>query len=126
LVQFGLQHRALGPCVAGYAQGTRFSDVLTVCLSVDTPPQVGELSDQEAFVNGCLGHEADEGLGLARVDAKQLCFIAFLPHILDSKAAGRNAYVQVSSQRVTQRFARLSQREAGRQPAQGDAGPLPL
>jgi protein disulfide-isomerase A6 len=28
-------------------------------------------------------------------DASQLCFLAFLPDILDSKAAGRNAYISV-------------------------------
>ena len=31
------------------------------------------------------------------VKAKQLCLVAFLPHILDSKAAGREAYLQVAA-----------------------------
>ena len=30
------------------------------------------------------------------VKPKQLCLVAFLPHILDSKAAGREAYLQAS------------------------------
>lgn len=29
---------------------------------------------------------------------KQLCLLAFLPHILDSKADGRQAYLQVRQQ----------------------------
>ena len=36
----------------------------------------------------CIGDESDG------VSAKQLCFIAFLPDILDSKASGRNGYIK--------------------------------
>ncbi len=42
------------------------------------PPEVKELIDDHVFEQHCLGSE-DE------VAAKQLCFIAFLPDILDSK-----------------------------------------
>ena len=57
--------------------------------------QLRQLTDQETFVEHCVGHEADEGLGLKAVPAKQLCFLAFLPHILDSRAEGRNQYLKV-------------------------------
>ena len=36
----------------------------------------------------CTGDESGE------IKSKQLCFIAFLPDILDSKASGRNAYIK--------------------------------
>lgn len=55
------------------------------------PPEVVELTDQETFVEQCLGHPADTELGLSEVKPKQLCLLSFLPHILDSKAEGRNA-----------------------------------
>jgi hypothetical protein len=37
------------------------------------------------------------------VAAKQLCFIAFLPDILDSKASGRNAYIK-TMKKVAEKF----------------------
>jgi protein disulfide-isomerase A6 len=38
----------------------------------------------------CLGtHDP----GLEKAQPAQLCFIAFLPDILDSKAVGRNGYI---------------------------------
>ena len=33
--------------------------------------------------------------GLKECGQKQLCMIAFLPHILDSLATGRNAYIEI-------------------------------
>lgn len=45
-----------------------------------------ELVSQDVFNKHCVG-ETD-------ADAKQLCIIAFLPSILDSKASGRNAYIK--------------------------------
>jgi hypothetical protein len=42
-----------------------------------------------------VGHAADPALGVPEVKPKQLCLLAFLPHILDSQAAGREAYLQV-------------------------------
>lgn len=42
-----------------------------------------------------MGHVGDTGLGVPEVKPRQLCLLAFLPHILDSKAAGREAYLQV-------------------------------
>lgn len=50
-----------------------------------------ELTSQDIFEIECTGG-IDEGA------AKKLCFLAFLPDILDSKAEGRNAYIQVPSQ----------------------------
>jgi len=59
------------------------------------PAEVLELVDQEVFVNNCVGHEGDETLDLEGVPAKTLCIIAFLPHILDSTAAGRTGYLDI-------------------------------
>jgi protein disulfide-isomerase A6 len=56
---------------------------------------VRQLTDQETFVEHCTGHAANETLSLDALPPRQLCFLAFLPHILDSGAAGRNAYVKV-------------------------------
>lgn len=52
-------------------------------------PEVRELIDEHVFEKECIGDKA-EG-----TPAKQLCFIAFLPDILDSKASGRNAYITI-------------------------------
>lgn len=49
--------------------------------------QVVELTGPEVFKKHCTG----EGDG----DAKQLCVLAFLPDILDSKAEGRKLYIAV-------------------------------
>jgi protein disulfide-isomerase A6 len=49
--------------------------------------QVVELTDDAVFAQHCKG-----GGG---ADAKQLCFVAFLPDILDSKAEDRNKYIAV-------------------------------
>ena len=32
---------------------------------------------------------------LEQCSERQLCFVAFLPHILDSMAEGRNEYIQI-------------------------------
>jgi protein disulfide-isomerase A6 len=57
--------------------------------------QVRELVDEQTWEDQCVGHAADADLDLSEVKPKQLCLIAFLPHILDSKAEGREAYLQV-------------------------------
>lgn len=59
------------------------------------PPEARELTDNEVWVEHCLGHEADPKLNLKAVKPKQLCLVAFLPHILDSKAAGRQEYLSM-------------------------------
>lgn len=46
-----------------------------------------QLVDQATFDGECAG--------LGDAPAKQLCFVAFLPHILDSGAEGRNKYIEV-------------------------------
>ena len=53
-----------------------------------TPVQVVELTSEATFAQHCKG-------GSNGAEAKQLCFIAFLPDILDSKAEGRNKYIAV-------------------------------
>jgi len=45
------------------------------------PPEVVEMTGQKVLEDQCEG--------------KQLCIVAFLPHILDSQAAGRNAYIDI-------------------------------
>ncbi len=46
-----------------------------------------ELTGQDVFDSECLGSEGKGG--------KQLCFIVFLPNLMDSKASGRNVYLKV-------------------------------
>uniref|UniRef100_A0A7S0R2Q6 protein disulfide-isomerase n=1 Tax=Chlamydomonas leiostraca TaxID=1034604 RepID=A0A7S0R2Q6_9CHLO len=50
------------------------------------PPEVRELVDESVWEKECTG---EDGAG-----ARQLCFVAFLPDILDSQAAGRNRYIK--------------------------------
>eukprot|EP01023_Acetabularia_acetabulum_P004805 TRINITY_DN12033_c0_g1_i1.p1 TRINITY_DN12033_c0_g1~~TRINITY_DN12033_c0_g1_i1.p1 ORF type:complete len:466 (+),score=101.85 TRINITY_DN12033_c0_g1_i1:119-1516(+) len=59
------------------------------------PPEVYELTSQESFEDECIGHAGDEDLELEEVQAKQLCFLAFLPNIIDTGAAGRKEYIQI-------------------------------
>ncbi|KAL4458959.1 hypothetical protein ABPG75_013824 [Micractinium tetrahymenae] len=59
------------------------------------PPEVRELVDEHTWEEHCTGHSADAELDMQEVKPKQLCLVAFLPHILDSKAAGREAYLQI-------------------------------
>jgi protein disulfide-isomerase A6 len=49
--------------------------------------QVIELTNADVFKAHCTGGSDGE--------AKQLCLLAFLPDILDSKAEGRNNYISV-------------------------------
>lgn len=49
--------------------------------------QAKELVDQHAFERECIGDEEEP--------PKKLCLLAFLPNILDTKAAGRRDYIQV-------------------------------
>ncbi len=46
----------------------------------------------------CIGSQGDSDLDLPSVPAKKLCIIAFLPNILDSKAAGREKYIALLKQ----------------------------
>lgn len=57
------------------------------------PPEVRELTDETVWEEHCVGHEANAALDLKAVKPKQLCLVAFLPHILDSKVEGRNGYL---------------------------------
>lgn len=52
------------------------------------PPEVRELTDANVWVDHCLGDGQDAA-------PKQICLVAFLPHILDSKAEGRNRYISM-------------------------------
>ena len=64
--------------------------------SSDQPaPEVRELTDQEVWIEHCTGHPADPSVNLKAVKPKQLCLVAFLPHILDSKAVGRQAHLDM-------------------------------
>jgi len=57
--------------------------------------QVRELVDEHVWEEHCLGHEADADLDIPAVKPRQLCLVAFLPHILDTRAAGRQALIKV-------------------------------
>lgn len=48
--------------------------------------QVKQMTDQEGFIADCLGAAGEAALDLQAVTPKQLCFLAFLPNILDTKA----------------------------------------
>ena len=93
----GLSYANKQKCSGSPSRGTAFECELhrdpykAACLAV----QVQQLTDQETFVEHCIGHPANETLGLEAIPPRQLCFLAFLPHILDSSAAGRNAYLKV-------------------------------
>ena len=50
--------------------------------------QARQLVDQYSLETECTGN--------VDAPARKLCVIAFLPHILDSGAAGRKAYIQAS------------------------------
>jgi protein disulfide-isomerase A6 len=51
--------------------------------------QVEQLVDQDTLEINCLGNEESP--------PKKLCLIAFLPNILDDKAAGRTAHIKASA-----------------------------
>ncbi|KAG2496699.1 hypothetical protein HYH03_005115 [Edaphochlamys debaryana] len=51
------------------------------------PPEPEELVSQAAFEEHCVGNGSSK--------PKRLCLIAFLPNLLDSKAAGRKRYVGI-------------------------------
>eukprot|EP00049_Salpingoeca_infusionum_P017723 m.354122 g.354122 ORF g.354122 m.354122 type:complete len:443 (+) comp16922_c0_seq1:176-1504(+) len=53
----------------------------SIALDTRPPPEVVEVTDQQSFKENCLD--------------KQVCFISFLPDIMDSKAAGRNEYIKL-------------------------------
>lgn len=55
-------------------------------------PEPVELASQEVFAKECLGDAS------AGVKPKRRCLLAFLPDLLDSKAAGRNRYISVLKQ----------------------------
>ncbi|GAB4823313.1 hypothetical protein N2152v2_010359 [Parachlorella kessleri] len=59
------------------------------------PPEVRELVDEHVWEEHCLGHAADADLDIPAVKPRQLCLVAFLPHILDTKAAGRQALIKI-------------------------------
>lgn len=59
------------------------------------PPEVRELTDQEVWTEHCTGHPEDTSLNLKAVKPKQLCLVAFLPHILDAKASGRQQHLDM-------------------------------
>ena len=68
-------------------KGGRTSESITTWAvekwaSNQPPPEVYELTSQ-SVMDGCT--------------EKQLCFISFLPHILDSGASGRNDYIATAT-----------------------------
>lgn len=62
--------------------------------------------DEHTWEEHCIGHAADPDLDVGEVAPKQLCLVAFLPHILDSKAAGRQAYLEVGPPAAQKHFSR--------------------
>lgn len=81
-------------------QGGRDSGSLTAYATErwskdQPPPEAKELTDNDLWIDRCLGHDADPDTNLKAVKPKQLCLVAFLPHILDSKASGRQDYLDM-------------------------------
>lgn len=76
-------------------QGGRTGDAITEYAlqkwaQLAPPPEVRELVSPEIFERECLGAEGHQ--------AKRFCFLAFLPDIIDSQAAGRNGYINILKQ----------------------------
>eukprot|EP00775_Hariotina_reticulata_P009043 gene9043-9214_t len=75
----------------GRDSGSLTAEATRLFAEVAPPKEVRELYDQAVFESECLGLGDP---GLEKVDPAQLCYIAFLPNILDSKAEGRNGYIE--------------------------------
>ena len=58
------------------------------------PPEVKELTEQFILEKHCSGSDS--------APSRQICSFVFLPHILDSKAEGRNAYLDILSKAAKQ------------------------
>lgn len=75
-----------------YNGGREETDLVTFASTrwsrAQPPPEVRELTDNDVWMDHCVG-DGDE------VTPKQLCLVAFLPHILDSKAIGRQQYISL-------------------------------
>lgn len=59
------------------------------------PPEVRELTDNEVWTEHCIGHPANSDVGLKEKKPAQLCLVAFLPNILDTKASGRQELLDI-------------------------------
>ncbi|PSC76647.1 disulfide isomerase [Micractinium conductrix] len=79
----------------GRDAGSLSSFALERWAAQQPPPEVRELIEEHIWEEFCIGHAADADLDIKEVKPKQLCLVAFLPHILDSKAAGREAYLEI-------------------------------
>merc|ERR1711924_8706 len=68
-----------------YQGGRSKSDLVTFALdkveSALPPPEVYELNGQDVWDEQCVG--------------RTICLVAFLPGLVDTKAAGRNAYIDI-------------------------------
>ena len=64
------------------------------------PPEVVELTETFVLEKHCTGSDDDHV-------PKQLCLIVFLPHILDSRAEGRKAYLKIL-QKVSENYKEMS------------------
>ena len=73
------------------------------------PPEVRELTDDVVWTEHCIGHAGNSDLGLKEKRAAQLCLIAFVPNILDTKAVGRrellDALQKVAEEHKERQFA---------------------
>ena len=102
------------------------------------PPEVREVVDAAVVESGCLGERGllgggDDDGAPSPGAARQLCFFAFLPDVLDSGAAGREAYLSTLKALAEKNKGRpwgFFWSAAGRQPAleqalSGGAGVIP-
>lgn len=74
-----------------YQEGRTTADLVKFAqarwAATQPPPEAHEIADQYGWEKQCVGQEAGQ--------AKQLCILAFLPHIMDSQAKGRNALLDI-------------------------------
>ena len=111
---FGADKDAPADYAGGRDSGSIVDFATKLWSEAAPPPEVREIFDDAALESACVG-DRSSGTG-----AKQLCLLAFLPHILDSGAKGREDYLSVLRKLSDKYKARpfgYGWAEAGKQPA---------
>ncbi|GLI71386.1 hypothetical protein VaNZ11_016579 [Volvox africanus] len=85
---FGADKRSPEEYQGGRDSGSIVSFALSKYAEQVPPPEPLELTSQDVFESECLG-------GSSGAKPKRLCLVAFLPDLLDTKAAGRNRYINI-------------------------------
>ncbi|EFJ45579.1 hypothetical protein VOLCADRAFT_105867 [Volvox carteri f. nagariensis] len=85
---FGADKRSPQDYQGGRDSGSIVSFAMAKFAEQVPPPEPVELTSQSVFESECLGDSSG-------AKARRLCLVAFLPDLLDSKAAGRNRYINI-------------------------------